>query len=139
MNSENQKYLVASLNERNKVIAKLKSSMFSIEMDELVRKAIDTYAAKIPTNTCHQCNEQTVMTSKSMNYGIPFKEETHNIILHNFPREYCQHCQMDILELRTMAILEELIRFEVLHSLKYEKKPPKELDFKDLIAMSGEE
>ncbi|WP_193065147.1 hypothetical protein [Oceanobacillus oncorhynchi] len=139
MNSENQKYLVASLNERNKVIAKLKSNIFSIKIDELVKKAIDAFEAEIPAVTCHRCNKQAVITSKSMDYPIPFNEECHNIVLHNFPRGYCKYCEKDILELRTMAALEELIKFEVLYNLKYEKELPKELDFKKLIVMSSEE
>ncbi|MFZ7947248.1 MULTISPECIES: hypothetical protein [Bacillaceae] len=131
-----EKYLVAQLDEREKTITKLKASLNDLSVDELVKRSIDEMQGTIPTLVCSYCDEKTVVTRKKPKQYtemINGKEQIIEIV--NYPLNVCKSCNAEYDDMDVSIYLKELVRFEILKSLRTGQPLPKDLDFEGLLKM----
>src|SRR5690554_1726322 len=110
------KYLVATMTERQKQIAQLKSSLNSLSIDELVIKAIDKYPVKPKKETCSSCGSETVVNTKPYEYHINIADKDVVIEILNYPYLKCKNCDEEWFDLSTEKYLEDLLHFEIMQS-----------------------
>lgn len=135
-----KKYLVSTMNERDKLITKLKSSLYSLSIDELILQAVNSFQGNIEKMRCSYCKEQTVVSAKqNMIYPITIAGQDYNVEVINYPRNFCKTCENEFKDNQTTRYLSELIDMEIFKMLRYEGEVPSILDFKKIIVISGEE
>ncbi|WP_040980602.1 MULTISPECIES: hypothetical protein [Oceanobacillus] len=140
MIGDSKKHLVSTMTERDKLKANLKSSLYSLSIDELVIQAINSYEREIEPMNCPYCKEKTVVSSKEkMVYSISIDNQDYDVRIINYPRNYCKSCNKEFKDHQTTMFLSELIDMEVFRALRYEGEVPKEFDLRKLIVMSGKE
>src|SRR5699024_428687 len=122
MIGEKKKYLDSTMMEQEKLVAKVKSSLYSLSMDELAKKAIDAYIGQVPKMNCPYCKEQTVFSAKeSMIHGITIAGQDYEVEITNYPRNFCRVCNSGFKNIRTSQFLSERINIEIFHSLRFKK------------------
>ena len=133
---KNEKFLVATMSERNKVIAKLKATILATDLDNLVVQAIDGYSLKsAPTMSCSYCSEDTANKKKSFEKIITFADSEHTIKILNYPINFCRVCEAEFDDLNTSLYADQLLDFYIIDSLRDRKGIPTEVDFEELIKM----
>lgn len=131
-----EKYLVATLSEREKTIAKMKASLYSLSVDELVRRSLDEVEGTVPNMDCSYCNEKTVVTRKKPKQCVEtINGKEHVIDIVRFPMNVCNVCGAEFEDMDVTVYLKELVRYEVIKCLRTRQPIPQELDFEELIKM----
>ncbi|KRG13924.1 hypothetical protein ACA30_13435 [Virgibacillus soli] len=131
-----EKYLVAAMGNRDKTIAKMKASLYSLSIDELVRRSLDEYQGTVPNMDCSYCNEKTIVTRKKVKKCLEVvNDKEHVIDILHFPMNVCDVCGAEFDDMDVSVYLEELIRFEITKCLRTRQPIPTELDFNELIKM----
>lgn len=129
----NNKYLVTNLDEREKEIVKLKASLSNKTIDELVLEALNAFPVEMRVSTCPRCGENNKAKQQSVDLVIEVAGNQHSIIVENFPKMKCHICDNEYDDLVSLELIENLIRMEILKSLKGRKGIPKNIDFNELI------
>lgn len=135
-----KKYVVASMSEREKTIVKMKASLYSFSIDELVTRSVNEFKGHVHNMDCSYCNEKTVVTrkkTKECSEVIKGKEQIINVL--NYPLNVCQVCGAEFDHMNVAVYLKDLIRFEILKNLRERNPIPKDLDFNEIIQMHVEE
>ncbi|KRG13390.1 hypothetical protein ACA29_08520, partial [Lederbergia galactosidilytica] len=106
-----EKHLVATVSEREKIIAKMKASLYSLSFDELVRRSLDEYQGTVLNMDCSYCNEKTIVTRKKPKQCIEIVNgKEHNIDILNFLINVCDVCGAEFDDMDVSVYLKELIR-----------------------------
>jgi len=133
----NEKFLVAKMSEREKTVTKLKASMYSTSIDELVVRAIDEYnAGAVKNMVCPYCNEQTIISKKKpkeCHHSVIGEE--HVIKIMNYPINNCCTCGAEFDDTNLSVYTNDLVRFEIQKALRKRESVPTEIDFNELIKM----
>lgn len=132
----NETYLVTKLSEREKVICKLKASLFSLSIDSLVKKAIDEFRGEVKNMTCNYCKEETVVTRKNpKQFFVTVADKEHVIKVENYPVNRCTICESEYDDMQRATYTNDLIRLEILKSLRTRQPVPEKINFDELIKM----
>lgn len=131
-----EKFLVAKLTEREKLIAKTKANLYSVSLDELVKAAINEYYGKVHSMDCPHCHEKTVVSRKKpKECVVEIRGKETVFLIDNYPINLCDVCGGEFDDMETSVNLVELIRFEILEHLRTNKPLPGRFDFEDLLKM----
>lgn len=134
---KNEKFLVATMSERNKIIAKLKATILATDLDNLVVKAIDDCSLKhAPTMSCSYCSEETVNKKKEIEKIITFADSEHTVKILNYPINFCRVCEAEFDDLDVSLYVDRLLDFYILDSLKEQRGIPTEVNFEELLKMN---
>lgn len=130
------KYLVAQLSEREKIIVKLKASLYSLSIDELVKRAVDKSDFEIEVMDCLYCeNQKTEVRNKLKPFLETIQNQEVRIDITRYPMNTCPNCNAEYDDMNVSRYVAELVRFEVLNCLKTGKKLPERIRFNELIKM----
>lgn len=130
------KYLVASMNEREKTIAKLKGNLYSLSLDDLVKQAINEADFEVSNMDCLYCKGTKAMIRrrpKTYTENVNGKEAS--IEVTRYPLNICPSCHAEYDDMDVSLYLQKLVRFEILDALRSKKKMPERMKFEDIIKM----
>lgn len=129
------KYLVVDMTERQKRITQLKASLCSLSIDEFVIQAINDIPVNKPESQCHSCNSDMTINNDPYDYHTNINDQDVTIKIINYPYLKCVKCGEESVDVFTGKYLEDLLHFEIVQSLRDNKKPPKTIDLNELLQM----
>lgn len=126
------KYLVAQVDNREKVVAKLKARLYGHSIDELVKQAINRYEVKVDSIDCPHCFRKMLRKKVEKETTCTVAGNDYTIRILNYPKDVCGNCGTEYDDLDVSVYTEELMRNELMGYLK-RGKLPNSLDFNQLI------
>lgn len=129
-------YLVATMSDRQKTIAKLKGSLYSLSLDELVIRSIDEAQFEVSDMDCLYCDKQkTVIRNKLKTYKEVVNGKEVSIDVTRYPMNVCPSCNAEFDNMDVSLYLQKLIRYEILKALRSRKPIPEKFRFNEIVKM----